>query len=223
MKKHLLLLEDDLTLSETLSEFLEEKGFHVCAYHDGLKAEEALFEEHFDILLLDVNVPSLSGFELLLRIREQGNTTPAIFLTSLNGLEDVEKGYNSGCDDYIRKPFALKELLLRIETILKREFFHSPHDTITLDKNIYFNITNNTLFVNQMPISLQNKEAKLLKLFLQKQNEIISHETILSTLWEYDETSSDEALRTYIKNLRKIIGKDKIVSFKKLGYTLKIQ
>ncbi len=218
MKKRLLLLEDDLTLSETLCEFLESKGYDVLAYYDGLEAEEALFEHHFDVLLLDVNVPSINGFELLLRARRQGNTTPAIFLTSLNGLEDVEKGYDSGCDDYIRKPFALKELLLRIETLLKREFFHSPHTMISLGQSAQFDITNNTLLINNQPVQLQNKEAKLLKLFLQKPNEILTHETIMSSLWEYDEASSDEALRTYIKNLRKIIGKEKIVSFKKLGY-----
>lgn len=218
MKKHLLLLEDDSNLSETLCEFLESKGYDVTPVYDGEEAEVLMFEHHFDLFLLDVNVPSLNGFKLLAKVRQGGTTTPAIFLTSLNSLEDVEEGYESGCDDYVRKPFALKELLFRIETILKREFFHSPKSTLSIAQGIDFDTHTNTLIVNKQPVQLQNKEAKLLKLFLQKQGEIITHESIMSHLWEYDELGSDDTLRTYIKNLRKIIGKERIVSLKKLGY-----
>ena len=218
MKKRLLLLEDDTNLNETVCEFLESKGYEVLAVFDGEEAEEAMFEHHFDLFLLDVNVPSLNGFALLSKVRKEGNTTPAIFLTSLNAIENVEEGYESGCDDYVRKPFALKELLFRIESILKREFFHSPKSTLSLSENIVFDTNTNTLLVDNQPVQLQKKEAILLKLFLQKPNEIITHEFIMSHVWEYDEEGSDDALRTYIKNLRKIIGKDRIVNLKKLGY-----
>lgn len=218
MKKHLLLLEDDTNLSETICEFLESKAYKVTPAYDGEEAEVAMFEHRFDLFLLDVNVPSLNGFELLKKVRQEGNTTPAIFLTSLNAIEDLEKGYTSGCDDYLRKPFALKELLFRIETLLKREFFHSPKSRLVIADGIEFDTAGNVLVVNNEPFQLQNKETALLKLFLQKQNEVIPHETLMSHLWEYDEEGSDDALRTYIKNLRKIIGKDRIVSLKKLGY-----
>lgn len=218
MKKRLLLLEDDTNLSETVCEFLESKGYEVLAVFDGEEAEEAMFEHHFDLFLLDVNVPSLNGFDLLSKVRKEGNTTPAIFLTSLNAIENVEEGYESGCDDYVRKPFALKELLFRIESILKREFFHSPKSTLSLSESVVFDTNTNTLLVDKQPVQLQKKEAILLKLFLQKPNEIITHAFIMSHVWEYDEEGSDDALRTYIKNLRKIIGKDRIVNLKKLGY-----
>ena len=217
-KTKLLLLEDDANLSETVCEFLESKGYDVTSVYDGEEAEEIIYEHHFDLFLLDVNVPSLNGFELLSKVRKGGNVTPAIFLTSLNAIEDLEHGYESGCDDYVRKPFVLKELLFRIESILKREFFHAPNPTIHLDETIEYDLVNNQLFVNQKAVKLQNKEAKLLKLFLQKKNEVITHEMIMTYLWEYDEQGSDDTLRTYIKNLRKIIGKDRIVSIKKLGY-----
>lgn len=218
MKKRLLLLEDDTNLSETVCEFLESKGYEVLAVFDGEEAEEAMFEHHFDLFLLDVNVPSLNGFDLLSKVRKEGNTTPAIFLTSLNAIENVEEGYESGCDDYVRKPFALKELLFRIESILKREFFHSPKSTLSLSESVVFDTNTNTLLVDKQPVQLQKKEAILLKLFLQKPNEIITHAFIMSHVWEYEEEGSDDALRTYIKNLRKIIGKDRIVNLKKLGY-----
>ena len=218
MKKRLLLLEDDTNLSETVCEFLESKGYEVLAVFDGEEAEEAMFEHHFDLFLLDVNVPSLNGFDLLSKVRKEGNTTPAIFLTSLNAIENVEEGYESGCDDYVRNPFALKELLFRIESTLKREFFHSPKSTLSLSESVVFDTNTNTLLVDNQPVQLQKKEAILLKLFLQKHNEIITHEFIMSHVWEYEEEGSDDALRTYIKNLRKIIGKDRIVNLKKLGY-----
>lgn len=218
MKNKLLLLEDDANLSETVCEFLETKGFELTPVYDGEEAEEKMYEEHFDLFLLDVNVPLLNGFELLKRCRARGISTPAIFLTSLNAIEDLEHGYESGCDDYLRKPFALKELLFRIETLLKREFFHATQPHIKLNERCTYEPQNHQLFVDNIPIQLQKKESKLLKLFLQKKNEIISHETLLAHLWEYDEQGSDEALRTYIKNLRKLIGKEQIVSIKKLGY-----
>ena len=218
MKKRLLLLEDDTNLNETVCEFLESKGYEVMAVFDGEEAEEAMFEHHFDLFLLDVNVPSLNGFDLLSKVRKEGNTTPAIFLTSLNAIENVEEGYESGCDDYVRKPFALKVPLFRIESILKREFFHSPKSTLSLSESVVFDTNTNTLLVDNQPVQLQKKEAILLKLFLQKPNEIITHEFIMSHVWEYEEEGSDDALRTYIKNLRKIIGKDRIVNLKKLGY-----
>ena len=217
-KPKILLLEDDTNLSETVCEFLESKGYIVVPVYDGEEAETRIYEEPFDLLLLDVNVPSLNGFALLERVRNSGKSTPAIFLTSLNALEDLEQGYESGCDDYLRKPFALKELAIRIDTLLKREFFHAPKPLIRIDEGVEYNTLTNELLVQNRPIHLQNKEAKLLKLFLQKKSEIIYHETIMSALWDYDEQGSDETLRTYVKNLRKLLGKDRIVSVKKLGY-----
>jgi len=218
MKAKILLLEDDLTLSETVVEYLEENGFNVDAVYDGEKASDIMYEKNFDIFLLDVNVPFINGFELLKQKREQGVKTPAIFITSLNSMDSLECGYESGCDDYIRKPFALKELLFRIENILKRGYFHEINSRVKIDKNIEYDTNTSQLFVDNKEFSINNKESLLLKLFLQNKNETIIHERIYETLWQYEETPSESALRTYIKNLRKIIGKEKIVSIKKLGY-----
>lgn len=218
MKKRLLLLEDDLALNETIVDYLESLDFHVTPVYDGNSAQEVMFEKVFDLFLLDVNVPDINGFELLKNARAEGSSTPAIFITSLNSMSDVESGYESGCDDYIRKPFALKELKLRIDTILKREFFHNVNKKVKIDTNIFYDTQNNMLSIDGKNIQLKNKEAKLLKLFLQNRNTLLTHETIYSHLWEYGEEISESALRTYIKNLRKLIGGEKIVSLKKLGY-----
>ena len=106
MKAKILLLEDDVTLSETVTEFLEDNGFEVIVAYDGEKASELIYEQQFDLFLLDVNVPLLNGFELLKQKRDDGVKTPAIYITSLNSIDSLEDGYKSGCDDYIRKPFV---------------------------------------------------------------------------------------------------------------------
>ncbi|MCH9813962.1 MAG: response regulator transcription factor [Epsilonproteobacteria bacterium] len=217
-QKKILLLEDDLTLNETVTEYFEELGYDVDGVDDGIEALDKIYENSYDILLLDVKVPQMSGFDLLKEVRARDIVTPAIYITSLNSINDLSEGYESGCDDYIRKPFALKELLMRVETILKREFFHNNNEKITIAENIEYDINANLLYIDNIEASLNNKETKLLKLFLQNQNQVLSHERIYDTLWEYDETYSEASLRTYIKNLRKILGKEKIVSIKKQGY-----
>ena len=218
MKAKILLLEDDLTLSETVVEFLEEQGFQVIPAYDGEEASDLIYENMFDLFLLDVNVPLINGFELLKQKRDDGVKTPAIYITSLNSIDSLEDGYKSGCDDYIRKPFVLKELLFRVESILKREFFHEQNARISINENIEYDVESNLLYIDSKQVQFNSKESALLKLFLQNKEEVISHERIYEALWTYEESPSESALRTYIKNLRKIIGKEKIVSIKKLGY-----
>lgn len=218
MRAKILLLEDDPNLSESVGEYLEENGYEVVCVYDAQEAEDAMFEQKFDLLLLDVNVPGGDGFSLLKSSRADGNATPAIFITSRNTMSDLESGFESGGDDYLRKPFELKELLLRIKTILKRNFFHNPSETLDLGGGITYDIDSQTLRVGGKEQNLQLKEHKLLKLFIQHPNELLSHERIMEHLWDYDETPSDGSLRTYIKTLRKYLGKDRIVSHKRLGY-----
>lgn len=217
-KASLLLLEDDPNLSESVSEYLENCGYSVTCVYDASAAEDILYERKFDLLLLDVNVPGGDGFSLLKSSRKEGNVTPAIFITSRNAMSDVEEGFESGGDDYIRKPFALKELLLRIQTILKRNFYHNPTDVLSLAEGVTYDSDNQVLLINGETQTLQLKEHKLLKLFIQHRGQLLSHEMILEHLWDYDETPSDGSLRTYIKTLRKLLGKDSIVSHKRLGY-----
>ncbi|SFV70382.1 Two-component system response regulator DccR [hydrothermal vent metagenome] len=214
----ILLLEDDANLNETVSEFLEEQGHDVISVYDGYEAQDKLYESKYDLLLLDVNTPGMKGFDVLKDARESDVVAPAIFITSLDSVDDLEKGFESGCDDYIRKPFALKELLIRIETLLQRSFFHAKQELVSISKTIQYDIKNSTLLVEGKNVSLGNKESMLLKLFLKSQGEVLAHERIYKHLWDFDEEPSDTALRTYIKNLRKIIGKDCIVSIKKQGY-----
>jgi len=219
----ILLLEDDANLNETITEFLEEQGYDVVSLYDGLDAQEKLYESKYDLLLLDVNTPGINGFDLLKESRKEGMVAPAIYITSMDSIDDLEKGFESGCDDYIRKPFVLKELQIRVETLLKRGFFHESKELMQISKNIAYDIRNNALIIDREFVSLGHKESKLLKLFMKNDGEVVAHERIYSHLWDFDEVPSDTALRTYIKNLRKIIGKERIVSIKKQGYKFSIE
>jgi two-component system, OmpR family, response regulator len=217
-KANILLLEDDLGLSETLCDYLVSLGYNVEAVYDGNEAETALYERRYDLLLLDVNVPGPNGFELLREHRKKGLETPAIYMTTRNGVEDLETGYQSGGDDYLRKPFELKELALRIESMLRRNYYHASDTMLNISDTIRYDTATNTLHVEGKTVALSEKEARLLKLFVQRRGELLVHEVIMEHLYDFDETPSETALRTYIKNLRKLLGKDAIVSHKRLGY-----
>jgi len=219
----ILLLEDDANLNETVTEFLEDQGHTVVSVYDGYEAQEKIYESKYDLLLLDINVPGINGLDLLKESRKEGIVSPAIYITSMDTVDDLERGFNSGCDDYIRKPFALKELQIRVDTLLKRDFFHHSKTLIEVSDGIAYDIKSNELIINNESISLGNKESRLLKLFMKAEGEVIAHESIYEYLWDYDEEPSDTALRTYIKNLRKIIGKERIVSIKKQGYKFTAQ
>ena len=114
----ILLLEDEYSLRISIEEFLSDIGYKVDGLTDGLDAYDAIYEKRYDLLLLDVNVPSLNGFELLKKLRSDGINIPAIFLTSMTDMNDLKEGYKRGCCDYIRKPFDLEELELRIDQAL---------------------------------------------------------------------------------------------------------
>ncbi|WP_456394068.1 response regulator transcription factor [Nitratifractor sp.] len=218
-RRSLLLIEDDQNLSETVCDYLEGQGFAVTPVYDAEAAEEALYERRYDLILLDVNIPGLNGFELLKKLRDEGMETPAIYLTARQSVEDLEEGFRSGGDDYLRKPFALKELLIRIESLLERGFYHRHRDRIPVGEGLSYDPGAQILYgLGGEEQSLSGKEAKLLELFLRHPGEVLSHERIYGALWDYDEEPSDNALRTYVKNLRKRIGKERIVSLKKQGY-----
>ncbi|MDY0123119.1 response regulator transcription factor [Sulfurimonas sp.] len=215
----ILYLEDDLNLSQTVEEFLKDEGFDVVCVYDGDEALETVYAQKFDLFLLDVNVPQIDGFQLLKELRGADISTPTIFITSLKGINDLSLGYESGADDYIKKPFALKELLLRINALLKREY-KTHQQLIKINDSVNFNLYANELIKEGEKIPLGHKEFLLLKLLLKHKNECVSFEEIYENVWQFNESHSYMSLRTYIKNLRKNIGKEHILSIKNFGYKL---
>ncbi len=214
----ILLVEDDETLSELISEYLSEQGYDVTVRADAKAALDTAYERNFDILILDVKLPKGDGFFLLRELRRLGDDTPAIFTTSLNTLQDLEIGYKSGCDDYLKKPYELKELLLRIQILLKRKFSHVNNEFIELNGGYKFYPSSKTLRQNGQIVSLSNKESELLSLFLENKNALLSKEAIFEKIWNYGEEPSELSLRVYVKNLRRILGKDAIINRRGDGY-----
>lgn len=225
MAAKILLLEDDLSLNEIISDALSDEGFKVSCVYDAQEALEKAYEENFDLWIFDVKVPKGNGFEILKELRESAKNTPAIFLTSLSMLDDVKQGFSSGCDDYIKKPFDVDELIIRVKNIIKRNFSHQKEDLILLStsKNISFDPLNKTLYQDKEIITLTNKEKELLSLLLKKRPHFVSIETIFNEIWSLDEEPVIMSLRVYVKNLRKILGKDLIINQRNIGYAIRLE
>ena len=214
----ILLVEDDETLSELISEYLSEQGYDVTVRTDAKAALDTAYERNFDILILDVKLPKGDGFSLLRELRRLGDDTPAIFTTSLNALQDLEIGYKSGCDDYLKKPFELKELALRADNLLKRTFVHNAARRENIGGGFSFDMAQHALYRDGRAVPMPQKQARLLALFLKNRDKFLSKDEIFAALWDYDESPSELSLRVYIAELRKILGKDRIINASKLGY-----
>lgn len=216
----LLLLEDDPILCEIIEEFLTEKGLHVTPFYDGKEALDALFENKFDILILDINVPSLNGFELLKSLKNAHITTPTIFITSLSQISDVKKGFALGAEDYLKKPFELEELLVRIERTRKLHRIEE-NSAIKLSKTILYEPHNYSLSTSETVYQLRKKEAQLLEYFIAQANRMVSFEEIIEEVWRYDDVPTHATVRTYIKNLRSYGLEVNIENIKGVGYRFK--
>lgn len=214
----ILIVEDDLILSQMLEEFLQENGYKTLSSACAKEALDLAYSQSFDLWILDVKIENGDGFALLKDLREANLNTAAIFTTSLNSVDDLEIGFKVGCDDYLKKPYELKELLIRVKALIKRNFAHKNDEFEYINENLKLDLHSKILYKNDKTIAIPQKEMKLLVLFLQNKNRFISTEEIFANLWEYDEEPSHMSLRAYIKNLRKIIGKEKIITQRGSGY-----
>lgn len=216
LKYRILLVEDDIELNHTIAEFLEMSNFYVKSVYDGDEALNIAFENNFDVVLLDIKIPKINGFEVAEEIRKKFSM-PIIFITSLDGETNVVKAFVSGGDDYIRKPFSLKELKVRIEAVIRR-VYGSNNSVVRISEEIEFDLEKLELLKNGERVRLKTKELKLLKLFLQNKGKILSKNMIFDNVYDYDEEPNEYSLRTFINNLRRVIGKNRIETIKNIGY-----
>ncbi|SFV75429.1 Two-component system response regulator DccR [hydrothermal vent metagenome] len=216
---HILYLEDDINLAQSVEDFLESNDFNVTLAYNATQALEMISQHHFDIYLFDINLPDTNGLTFLKELKSFNDTTPTIFITTLNDIHSLDMAYTIGAVDFIRKPFNPKELYHRINTAIQNSF-QTSSSQIYFTPHLKFDILHNTLYKNDKIIHLAKKEIELLKILLKYSNQTVSKETIFEQLWNYEENPSDGSLRTYIKNLREILGKEKIVNIKKEGYKL---
>lgn len=213
----ILLLEDEYSLRISIEEFLEDLGYEVDGFSDGIEAYDRIYERSYDILLLDVNVPSLNGFELLQKLRQDEIKIPAIFLTSMTDVNDLKEGYKRGCCDYIRKPFDLEELELRIDQALAAHL--QTNDTqIDLGSGLVYDLKKSKLAFNGEEIILRKTEKDLLEVLLKNKNAIVSTQMLQDEVWgEYVEPAT---IRVQLNNLKKKLPESIIQNRRGLGYII---
>jgi two-component system OmpR family response regulator len=213
----ILLLEDEYALRVSIEEFLDDLDFEVQTFGNGDEAFDAACTTRFDLLLLDVNVPGLGGFEMLRTLREEGVDTPAIFITARTQVKDLEEGYKRGCCDYIRKPFDLTELQLRIEQALRSHYYKNS-EAIPLAPDLVYDTKTMQLLYKEEPIALSKTEKDILEVLLRHANQAVSMSMFQDEVWgEYVDPAN---IRVQINNLRKKLPADIIKNRRGVGYII---
>lgn len=215
----ILVLEDDELFASTVEDFLSDEGFEVDIASDGQECLELNFRKNYDLYIFDINVPKINGLELLDQLRTSGDNTPSIFLTSYKDKDTLHKAFLNGCDDYLKKPADLDELLLRVKALLKRN--KKQFDIIRLSKTLTFNALNKRVYdENEDDLNLPIKVLDLLELFVENRGEIVTKEMIISKLWATNEEYSEGSIRVYINQIKKLFDKETIINIKGVGYKI---
>ncbi len=215
---NILLLEDDPLLSRILTKHLEQ-DHHVTPVYNGDEALETIEDKKFDLLILDSNVPGISGLELIKELRSYNNTTPIIMITAYQDTIHLKTAFTHGCNDYIKKPFELDELDMRIVNI-SRTFNIEQNQEIKISEDTFFDALNHKITKNGKTFSLAKKESEFLNYLAINHNRTISKEELTQNLWSFENMPSDATLRVYIRNLRALIGKTTIETIRGTGYRL---
>lgn len=210
----ILLLEDNQRLNSTIVKRLELKGFEVNTFTDGKKAYEAI-DNGYICFILDINVPSLDGIELLKKIREFNMITPVIIISSTVELDVIKNSYNYGCNDYLKKPFFIDELEIKIEKLCNFD-----KDIIEITKCYKFNFKDSVLELDGKSEHLSRKERLLLNLLLAQRGKVVSIDSIQAIVWEGNYASID-SIRSLVRRLRKKIPIDCIETAVDVGYLFK--
>lgn len=217
MSVKILLLEDDKLFNETLQDFLEEEGFVLDTALDPYTALDLSYENNYDLYLFDVNLPYENGFDFLEKLRNAGDMTPTIFITSRNDKTSLTQGFTKGSDDYLIKPVDLDELLLRIRAVLRRQI----RTEVVKVGDYRFDNSVKLLYQDDNILKLTQKASELLYVLLQGRGSVVPTEQIKERLWSSAEESSDGALRVYIAQLKKYFP-TQIQNIRGVGYKMSI-
>ncbi len=215
----ILILEDESILALSIQEFLEDCGYEVNCFSSSDEAYDAIYNTVYDLLLLDVKVlGEKSGFEMLAMLRKEGVTIPAIFITSLTDIDDLSRGYECGACDYIRKPFDLAELKLRMEQVVKLHCFSSNEDSIALPFGYSYDLKKMKLTFENENIILAKTEAKILELLIKQRGNVVTYEMFWEEVW--GEWIDPTNVRVQVGSLRKKLKQDFIKNIRGLGYSI---
>lgn len=202
MEFHLLIIEDEVNIAKFVELELKHEGFKVTVCHDGREGMELAISNEYDLLLVDLMLPSLNGLEICRRVRKQKNT-PIILITARDAIIDRVSGLEAGADDYVVKPFAIEELLARIRAVLRRVANYTESssklemDKLVVDKNAH------QVFYEEIEVELTKTEYDMLVYLLENENKVLTRDAILQTVWGYDTEVETNVVDVYIRHLRK--------------------
>ena len=216
----ILLLEDDELFSLSLIDYLEEfSEVNITHVNNSTEMLELIYENRYDLYLLDINLPDISGLDLLKDIRNATDDTPTIFLTSYKDKETLTQGFENGADDFLTKPFDMDELILRINSLMKRV---KKQNQISLG-NIEINFDTKEVKVNKNTVKFSLKALELFELFYQNNNAIVTKDMIINRLWTTNESYSEGSIRVYVNSIKKLFVDSelfKVTNIKNIGYKI---
>ncbi len=221
----LLLAEDEKELSDALVAVLKHNNYSVDAVYDGQEALDYLEAQEYDGAILDIMMPKMDGITVLKKIRAQGNNVPVLMLTAKTGVDDRVEGLDSGADDYLGKPFAMKELLARIRAMTRRQT--ESVSTVLQYGNVMLNRTTFEVSAGGEALRLANKEFQMLEMLMSNPGQIISTERFMEKIWGYDSETEINVVWVYISYLRKklanINADVEIKAARNQGYSLEVR
>ena len=226
MVNKVLLVEDEATLATIISETLADEGLDVCVAHDGIEGLERFRSRGADIVIADVMMPRMDGFEMAKRIRSIDNDVPLIFLTARSAIDDIVEGFEIGANDYLRKPFKMRELSVRVASLLKRR----RKDTLVYEKPLEigaytFDTLANKLTIADTTVELTHIEAKILAYFATHIGQTVESSTLMELVWKHDDYYNRNSLHGFIHKLRRHLRHDPaitIINLRGIGYRLAV-
>jgi len=225
----ILVIEDEKNLNDIIVKKLVSEKYCVDSCLNGNDALEYIFSVEYDVIISDIMLPGIDGFEILRRIREKEIKTPVLLLTARDGIEDRVKGLDYGADDYLVKPFAFDELMARIRVLLRRNpsSSNSNASNIFSIANLTVNCNSHDVFRDKTPIKLSTREFTILEYMIRNKERVLSREQIEQHIWNYDYEGGTNVIDVYIRYLRRKIDKDfepKLIhTIRGVGYVLKAE
>ena len=213
----ILLVEDDIMLNEMITEYITSTGHAIKSVKTGNESLEILDKEKFDLLILDINLPDIDGFTILEKMHEQKRMIPTIYISALIDIEDISRAFDLGCFDYLKKPFHLKELTLRINKILKTRIVPQTHKR--LSKHYSFDSENMTLLYNNEPHILPKRQLQIIELLALNRSLVVQYDMFRDYVWN-DDYIDNATIRAEVNRVKTVLKEDFIKNIRGSGYMI---
>ena len=213
----ILLVEDDIMLNEMIAEYITSTGHIIKSVKTGTESLQILEKEKFDLLILDINLPDIDGFTILEKMHEQKRMIPTIYISALIDIEDISRAFDLGCFDYLKKPFQLKELTLRINKILKTRIVPQTHKR--LSKHYSFDSENMTLLYNNEPHILPKRQLQIIELLALNRSLVVQYDMFRDYVWN-DDYIDNATIRAEVNRVKTVLKEDFIKNIRGSGYMI---